>query len=696
MISGGQYQINASWYSAAHEDFLSAFRSALRPGDVWRELGAAGEDSVLCCSERKLSFLQSMEPKLNLPQLRSPYLAKAVAILCYAILLIGAGTVFSAAYLTKAAYSTVPMWDDWKLLDGYIQQPHLTWIWAQLNEHRIIFYKLLMIADLRFFEGKDWPAFAAIYGCQILICILFAYMLQKFGGFERSLWAVCFGLALYTYFCPCQWENFAYGLQFSFLLTNLWMMIALVGVLLQGQRIASGQPGGSGLLAVSLLGCVGATFCGANGIVVWIVALMAAFFARLPWRLVAWYAAGMIIISPLYFIGYHSVPTHPPPLATLRQPLGVLEYIENLLGGVVLPNSQLDWALQIGQVALLFSVFLLVRFVIRRSKNSLLEIGLAGITVYSLATGFLTALGRLILGTNSAFTARYQTFSLQFWLAITVWSIFILAQQKAAKSLALLFLAIMALLTSSVRLYKPVLDGVRTWVFVHRESAGSLLAADIHDDDFVRTTVFRIPEMVWSDVAYLRGRHLSLFSTAISGQIGANLTPTYDIVPADKCEGSVDKVSRVGAKGEGIKVDGWTVDRSDRRPTERVLFAAGTRIIGFGVSGAPRPDVATGSPLQPCSSQWLGRLCEGSRGNENSGCLRCPGLVPRKGRMSGCDRTDCSLAGATVANYRISISPIIVRQRAEVSSPAQFSAPISSYANPSRKPQRYRRSASTG
>ena len=57
-------------------------------------------------------------------------------------------------------------------------------------------------------------------------------MLRRFGKLKGPFWAACFGLALYTYFCPCQWENFGWGIQFSFMLVSVWMMIALVGVLL--------------------------------------------------------------------------------------------------------------------------------------------------------------------------------------------------------------------------------------------------------------------------------------------------------------------------------------------------------------------------------------------------------------------------------------------------------------------------------
>jgi hypothetical protein len=537
----------------------------------------------------------------------TPYLERAFNLLCYAILIVGIGTMFCAAYLMKTAYSIVPGWDDWKVLDGYVHRPHLEWLWEQLNEHRIIYYKLLLMGELRFFRGSNWPAYIAIFCCQIAVCILFGYMLRRFGKLKGPFWAACFGLALYTYFCPCQWENFGWGIQFSFMLVSVWMMIALVGVLLQGQRIASGQAGGRGVLAISLLAAVGATFCGANGIVVWMVALLAAIYAGLPRRVIVCYLVGMLVVSPLYFIGYHSPPTHPPPLATLHQPLGVLEYMEKLFGSTLLPRSQFDWAVQVGQLALLLSLFLLVRFLVHGRRQNLLEVGLAGITFYTLATAFLMALGRLILGTDQAFTPRYQTFALQLWLAISVWTILIAVQHRAARSLTALLLATAALLISSIRLYEPVLDLVRNWVFEQRESAGPLLITDIHDDDFVRTRMFRQPELVWSDAEYLRARRLSVFSTAMSRQMGTDLTPTYTVVPSSNCIGYVDKITKVGVNGEGLKLDGWAVNRPSNNPVRKLLLVAGTRIVGFGVSGVVRSDVAAAlHSKRAWRSGWVG------------------------------------------------------------------------------------------
>ena len=119
--------------------------------------------------------------------------------------------------------------------------------------------------------------------------------------------------------------------------------------------------------------------------------------------------------------------------------------------------------------------------------------------------------------------------------------------------------------------------------------------------------MYREPEVVWSDVEYLRARHLSLFSTALANQMGMELTPAYRVVSSDRCAGHADLVSKIGPKGDSFKLAGWAVDRLTRKPVKRIVLVAGDRIVGFAVSGFARSDVATAlHSNRAFHSGWVG------------------------------------------------------------------------------------------
>ena len=425
----------------------------------------------------------------------SRYVSKLLHILGYLILAIGVGTALSAAYLMRAGYSVVPFWDELDEMTSYVDAMHksvLTWMWAQHNEHRLLFYKALFIVDMRFFQGRNWPMYVAIFFSQVALAVVFGYMLRKLGDCNYLVWRACFGLTLYCLFCPSQWENFSWAFQLSFVLVNIWVVTAVLCLVIQKQRLVAGQPSGMKALLVSLLAATAATFTNGNGITVWPVLITVALLTKLPWRLVGAYFLGLACIVPLYLIGYHSPSQHASPFESAHQPRLVLEYMEKYLGGGAVPDSHIGLARVVGLLGLIAAVALVPRLVIRWGKTSLLEYSLAGIVLYSVATALITSLGRLNFGTNQAFTSRYQTFALLFWLALSVWIISILARQPAANWLVAVYLLIVVTTCYSATQYGRILERVRHNTAM-RELAGVGIMTGVHDVDFLRFAILPFP-----------------------------------------------------------------------------------------------------------------------------------------------------------------------------------------------------------
>jgi hypothetical protein len=540
--------------------------------------------------------------------------SKLTNILGYLILAIGAGTVLGAAYVMRAGYSVVPYWDELNVMTSYVDAMHksvLPWMWAQHNEHRILFYKSLFIMDMQFFQGRNWPMYAAMFCSQATLAIVIGYMLYKLGDVKGPLWRACFGLTLFCLFCPSQWENFCWAFQISFVLVNLWVAAAVLCLVIHKQRLASGQPGGMGLVLVSLLAATAATFTVGNGITIWPVLIVLALLTKLPWRLVAIYVLGLACVVPVYLIGYDSPSKHASPLESLHQPRLVLEYMANYFGGGVVPDSGIlktgavGLAPAIGLLGLIAATVLLLRLTLQGSKKGFLEYAFAGIILYAMATALITSLGRLNLGTVQAFISRYQSFALMFWLALALWIITITARQPTAIGLIAVYLLIVVVACYSATQYSGIVEHV-SFNKAARELGGAAIITGIHDEGFLRAQILSTP-IAWPEVEELRPRQLSLFSTRRAKQFGQDFARYYRVASPDTCKGKVEDASYVSTNPEGIVIRGSLVQRQAGEPVENVLFVAEGKIVGFGVVEPEPFDVLNAlQPRHASRRPWIG------------------------------------------------------------------------------------------
>ncbi len=492
--------------------------------------------------------------------------------------------------LMRLGYSTIPFWDEMDEVDRYIdsiQRSPFGWIWAQHNEHRIVFYKLLLIVDMQFFAGRNWPMYVGVFCFQLSLVVIFGYILWKVGHLTPPLWEACVGIALYCLFCPSQWENLFWAFQLSFMMVNVWVAIAILCVSLQKQRTQAGQPAGGTLLLVSLLAAAAATFTNGNGVTVWPVLIVIALVARLPWRVIITYVAGLCCIVPIYLVGYHSPPQHADVLASIRHPWSILAFVENYLGSAPVDNAHIGWAVYAGRLALILVVILAFQLLRHRGRANALDYALAGIVLYCVATAFITALGRLNFGIGQAYTPRYQTFSLLFWWALTTWILVALSRRGAVKSTVALYVVIATILCASAFHYRPILDIVRDRI-LQREVGGIAMVTGVHDEELLRTAILPFPV---THLDYLQAHHLSLFSTSTAEQLGQAFGQKYTIMPSNTCAGYVDVVSNPDPSPQDVKLQGWIIDRRTRWPVSTLLLVAEDKIVGLGISGEQRPDV---------------------------------------------------------------------------------------------------------
>ncbi len=513
-------------------------------------------------------------------------------LLSYVILACGIWTVGIGAKLIVTSHSLVPFWDEWTEIDAIATAPHhqlpLSWLWSQHNEHRIVFYRLLLLADIHVFHGKHWISFWCILAVQIQFLVCLAWMLH-FCGVRGTLWRAIVGLGGFALFCPAQWENFRWAFQISFLLPGFFLLLALSAVLKYQRSVQQLRPQRV-YLALSILAAAAATYSNANGILVWPLLLLVA-IALLPRvEVIACYAGFGVVFIALYLYHYVKPPGPSAPLSALRHPLWIWEYmaeyfgITHILWGVRIPNS---FAISSGLFGLLVALAVVV-MVLRRQKREPLEFALLGFTFFAIATAFLTALGRLDLGLEQSFSSRYQTFNLLFWFS-TVSLLLLLVDRTNAFLRTLLLAATSGAILLAFATFPLALATSRTRT-ERAETAATALLSGVPDKDAMQV-LYDEPNVVWRDAGYFRQQLLFIFSDVKNNRLGQLLSSTYQSSPPLRCEGQVTTVQQLppgellgGDDAGAFGISGVATDRFAQAPVRRLVFVSDNKIVGYGAS----------------------------------------------------------------------------------------------------------------
>src|SRR5690348_7659257 len=533
-------------------------------------------------------------------------------LLSYLILACGLWTMVVGARQIITSHSLVPLWDEWQEIDAIASAPHhqlpLKWLWSQHSEHRVVFYRLLLLADIHVFHGNHWISFWCMLGVQCSFFLALALMMRS-AGVQGSLWRVIVGLAGFALFSPSQWENFGWAFQISFLLPGLFTLLAL-WMLMKHNDEVSGWRSGS-YLAISILFGIAATYSNANGVVVWPLLIVAAIAVCVRWRTLAVYAASGAVSITSYLYGYSSPSYHSSPLQSIRHPVSLMTYAAGYLGVVLPPWVRVRDAVAVatGAAGLLIAV-LATWWVVTRKRRKSIHIVFLGLMHFAISTAVVTALGRIGFGLNQAFSSRYQTFNLLFWFS-TVTLVLLIADELRLRWRLGIVIAV-AVATSIATLVFPLgLRASRTRT-QQAEAASSALLAGIPYTPALKV-LYVDPLLVWRDAQYFREQRLFMFSDSANDHIGQPLSSIYTISPADRCQGDITDVQWVSAAdllddhAPALRIAGTATRLPSKSPVDRLILTAGGTVVGYaaamaGPFGAKHSDIIR----DHATGNWLG------------------------------------------------------------------------------------------
>lgn len=330
------------------------------------------------------------------------------------LLLVGLPPLLLAVWLIRFGVN-VPFWDQWDAPAIQIiqaTQGTLTWnsLWAQHNEHRILFPKLIFIglAGLGGWQpklemGLNFAASILMSWCiyRLSVSTLPVKTETRLGLLVLVNWVV---------FSPVQWETWLNGFQ-------LPCLMAVLGLVANLMILKANWPPVLTFFTCGVLSTI-ASFSFANGLMVWLVCFPVlasyALVGRRWWGMIGGWLLWMGVTIGSYLYHYH--PTTQSSLAmVLTHPFKAGAFFCAYLGAPLAFGS-IVVALGIGMI--LVTAFACVTgYMLWLAKTSgqfnLLDRQLAWICLggFAILSALMTTVGRLQLGMGAALSPRYITFS---------------------------------------------------------------------------------------------------------------------------------------------------------------------------------------------------------------------------------------------------------------------------------------------
>ena len=328
------------------------------------------------------------------------------------------------AYLIKLIadfHDEVPVLDQWDFIPllrkSYEGTVTLHDLWAQHNEHRIIFPRLLMLA-LAHVSG--WQVTWEMAASVVLAVLMFLAIVRQVRTTSRLthkqglMWTIpMISLAIFS---ANQEQNWLWGWQVQMLMN---MLVAVVGLLLLA------NPGltfwrYSGALALGIV----ALYSFANGAVYWVIGAVVLLAVRgeatrktAYSRLAVWLVAGALAMYS-YLYDFKPVAEHPKLSFVFENPLAWLRYILAYVGTPCLPSRAVlapiaVWVGGAGLLLLISTTWLAVR-----SKQVTLQLLLPYLSLcgYAIGGAMITAIGRAGFGVAQAMASRYVTMANPIWI----------------------------------------------------------------------------------------------------------------------------------------------------------------------------------------------------------------------------------------------------------------------------------------
>jgi hypothetical protein len=317
----------------------------------WKSISAA---AIL----RNEGISKEMTP---LPKLRSSTLASILTALAVALAL---WILVTTANIARTGWVPVPVGDDWDRWITYVSDPLPFWYFREHVDHRLVAPKMLFEVDHFVFHARGWFTLLCSFCLQALTGIMLSSLSGNVCPQDRRERLILASVIAACLFSAQQWVNFVQPFQVQFLLLYCAATAALLSLWKAAQ-----QDWHATWIAVSIAAGIVATYSMANGVLLWPVLLLAAFWLRMPRRSMVPMATAAVLAGASFFYHWHRsiAPVVLPPaqrwprvaiflLAHLGSPMTPLAYMlrtyNQSLVAAAIPGALLGLAVLAGFIML--------------------------------------------------------------------------------------------------------------------------------------------------------------------------------------------------------------------------------------------------------------------------------------------------------------------------------------------------------
>jgi hypothetical protein len=333
----------------------------------------------------------------------------------------------------------VPYRDQWELVPlldktyhGELTFPNL---WAQHNEHRILFPRIIMLALAR---GTGWNTRYELAVNVILAIGIFTVLVHQVKITGRKLGAAGLAWAIpatsLIVFSIGQYQNWLWGWQLQMFLN---LLAAMGGIVLLAHETFTWKR-----FALSALLGVVALYSFANGVLFWPIGLVILLVVTAGARQRLAAITGWVLLSALalgsYFYHYQKPADHPPLNLIFKTPAEYAAYVFKYIGGIGAHDVGGTMSAD-GNVALIFGLggtmalgwagWMLGRKQLADFRTLLPYLGMS---LYSVASALVTGVGRIGFGSTQAVFSRYSTMMVPFWASLVFLLILLARGERSA------------------------------------------------------------------------------------------------------------------------------------------------------------------------------------------------------------------------------------------------------------------------